>query len=86
MKPDGEVTSWSNRQNQLFAQESSLSQNHVASGPFSQIPSGQMSQIPMTNIQEFPTAQPNTPIQARCMYLNLKKKNYLQCLTLLTFT
>lgn len=65
MKPDGEVTSWSNRQNQLFAQESSLSQNHVASGPFSQIPSGQ-----------FPTAQPNTPIQARCMYLNLKKKNY----------
>lgn len=65
MKPDGEVTSWSNRQNQLLAQEGSLSQNHDASGPFSQIPSGQMSQIPMTNPGEFQTAQPNFPGEAR---------------------
>lgn len=66
MKPDGEVTSWSNRQNQLLAQEGSFSQNHVASGQFNQIPGGpQMSQIPTTNLREFPTAQPNIPTQAR---------------------
>lgn len=68
MKPDGEVTSWS----KLLAQEGSFSQNHVASGQFNQIPGGpQMSQIPTTNLREFPTAQPNIPTQARCMYLNI---------------
>lgn len=66
MKPDGEVTSWSNRQNQLLAQEGSFSQNHVASGPFNQIQGGpQMSQIPTTNL----TSQTSPPKHDVCIWI-----------------
>lgn len=72
MKPNGEVTSWSNNQNEILTPEVALSHNQVVSnaGSFNQIPaSGQsMQSMPLQNRPVFNTAQPSIPSQTGCKH------------------
>ena len=72
MKPNGEVTSWSNNQKEILTPEVALSHNQVVSnaGLFNQIPASgpDMQSMPLQNRPVFNTAQPSIPSQTRCKH------------------
>lgn len=72
MKPNGEVTSWSNNQNEILTPEVALSHNQVVSnaGSFNQIPASgpSMQSMPLQNRPVFNTAQPSIPSQTGCKH------------------
>ena len=72
MKPNGEVTSWSNNQKEILTPEVTLNHNQVVSnaGSFNQIPASgpDMQSMPLQNRPVFNTAQPSIPSQTRCKH------------------